>query len=499
MAKKKKLESTAPVPMTRGQLSRAQREQQQVRNLYTAGIALAAVLLLLLAFAVISTFIIRPNQEVASVNGTKISRATYNKLRNWSLYQQIQQEAFNQQIQQQGGTTGVTNDTLTTLMQQLKNVDSESLLDQQTVQTLVDSEVLRQKSQAELQINPTADDLKALAYKDFLPQPTPPPSSETPTVEAVLTPTAIVTSTLGITPTATLTPTATATPTRGSPTLTPTPTATLPPVPGAQQTAEAVYTGYIAAIKNGPDPRADNICSYGCPGLSESDYLNVIIEPRVRKDQVTEKLAATGIVTEVEQIHAQHILTDTKEGALKIRQMLDNGADFTQLAVDMSSDTSAKQNGGDVGWFPREGSSLVKEFVEGAFATETGKYSQPVYSQFGYHIIKVLERDPKRPLTQEEIDAAKTKLYDDWFLKAKAASTITPVFAQQQPTPTTPPLVEPTPPPAETPTPGAGEATPGASTLATDTTGTQTGTATGVTPTTAPATERNTPVGTPAP
>jgi len=100
MAKKKKLESKAPVPLTRGQLSRAQREQQRIRNLYTIGIGLGVLVVLLLGFAVISTFIIQPNAEVANVNGTKINRTAYNKLRSWNIYQQIQQAAIQQQLSQ---------------------------------------------------------------------------------------------------------------------------------------------------------------------------------------------------------------------------------------------------------------------------------------------------------------------------------------------------------------------------------------------------------------
>src|SRR4051794_7199968 len=104
MAKKKKLESKAPVPLTRGQLSRAQREQQRIRNLYTIGIVLGAFVLLVLAVAVISTFIIKPNTAVASVNGVNINRSTYDKLRKWNLYQQIQQQAIQDQLSQQTGS-----------------------------------------------------------------------------------------------------------------------------------------------------------------------------------------------------------------------------------------------------------------------------------------------------------------------------------------------------------------------------------------------------------
>src|SRR6266566_2306065 len=151
MAKKKKLESKAPVPMTRGQLSRAQREQQRIRNLYTAGIALGAVVVLVLAYAVVSTFIIKPNSEVASVatkdhSAVNMNRATYDKLRRWNLYQQVQQQAIQQQFSQQTGGSSTDTSALTTAMQQLKDVDNETTLDQTTVQALVDNEVLRQKS-----------------------------------------------------------------------------------------------------------------------------------------------------------------------------------------------------------------------------------------------------------------------------------------------------------------------------------------------------------------
>src|SRR4051812_3867561 len=183
MAKKKKLESKAPVPLTRGQLSRAQREQQRIRNLYTVGFIIGGVILLVLAFAVVSTFIIRPNTAVASVNGVNINRATYNKLRSWNLYQQVQQQAIQDQFSQQTGSGASDTSAITALIQQLKDVETESTLDQTTIQALVDDEVLRQKSASDYQVNPSTDDLKNEAKKDFLPTPTEPPSNQTPTPE----------------------------------------------------------------------------------------------------------------------------------------------------------------------------------------------------------------------------------------------------------------------------------------------------------------------------
>jgi parvulin-like peptidyl-prolyl isomerase len=450
MAKKKKLESKAPVPMTRGQLSRAQRERQQIRNLYTAGVAVATLVVLVIGIAVVTTFFINPNREVARVNSMVITRATYDKLRRWSLFQQIQNEIIQQQL---GAATGGSTDLQSTdaLAQQLRNVSNEAL-DPDTVSQLIDNEVLRQKSASDFSLSPSQQDLRAYAVKDFVPQPTEPPA---PTEATTPVPTTI-------TGTATITPTATATWTPGPPTNTPTVTPTLLPVPGAQQTAETTFNRYLGSLHESTAPHVnDNICAAGCPDLTESDYLNLIIDPRYRKEQVTDKLAATGIVTDVEQVNAQRILTDTQEGAQKLHDMLDKGADFTQLANEQSSEqinnvkNGSQPNGGNLGWFPQQGSNFDQTFVDAAFKVEKGKYSEPVQTSFGWHIIKVLDR-AKRPLTQDQIDAAKTKLYDDWFQKARESSVIIPV-----PTPSplpTQPLAAPTSPPQ---TPSAPAGTPG--------------------------------------
>jgi hypothetical protein len=270
-------------------------------------------------------------------------------------------------------------------------------------------------------------------------------------------------------------------------------------VAGASATATVTFGNFMKAIAEGPIPSSGNIyCQYGCPGLSESDYLRIIIEPQVRQKQITDKLAATRIVTDVEQVRVQHILTATLEGAQAIRARLDAGEDFGKLVLEQSSDTASNPQLGIYDWFPREGSNYVQPFVDGSFNTPVGEYSQPVQTEFGYHIIKVLGKEV-RSLTQTQLDTQRQKLYDDWFNAAKLASTISPSsFAA--PTPTPPPLIEPTttnptPVPASSPTAG----TPGASPPLTDT-GTITDTSdtapAAPTPTSTPpsgSTSRNTP------
>jgi peptidyl-prolyl cis-trans isomerase C len=88
------------------------------------------------------------------------------------------------------------------------------------------------------------------------------------------------------------------------------------------------------------------------------------------------------------EVHALHILVPTEDEAKKVETRLKAGEDFGKLADELSKDPGSK--GGDLGWFTQE--RMVPEFAEAAFKLEPGKVSDPVKSQFGWHVIKVLEK-----------------------------------------------------------------------------------------------------------
>ena len=90
----------------------------------------------------------------------------------------------------------------------------------------------------------------------------------------------------------------------------------------------------------------------------------------------------------VKQIHAKHILVKTIEEANEILYDLKHGSDFDKVAKARSSCPSGKK-GGDLGWFGRN--QMVKEFEEAAFNLPINELSKPIKTQFGYHIIKVVE------------------------------------------------------------------------------------------------------------
>jgi peptidyl-prolyl cis-trans isomerase C len=86
------------------------------------------------------------------------------------------------------------------------------------------------------------------------------------------------------------------------------------------------------------------------------------------------------------KINASHILVKTEEEAKSILADLNNGKSFEELAKLKSTCPSGK-NGGVLGWFTH--GQMVKEFEKAAFNMKKGQISQPVKTQFGYHIIKV--------------------------------------------------------------------------------------------------------------
>lgn len=86
---------------------------------------------------------------------------------------------------------------------------------------------------------------------------------------------------------------------------------------------------------------------------------------------------------------ARHILTKTKTECLNLLDQLNNGADFAELAEKYSLCPSGKK-GGDLGEF--KPGMMVKEFDKIVFRCELGEVHGPIKTQFGYHLIEILER-----------------------------------------------------------------------------------------------------------
>lgn len=136
--------------------------------------------------------------------------------------------------------------------------------------------------------------------------------------------------------------------------------------------------------------------------------------------KLVDKRGAGGPAT-IQQTHAQHILikvneltpeADAKHRLIELKERLDNGADFAELARLHSEDTSAA-NGGDLGWIAL--GDTVPEFERAMKALEPGQVSDPVQTPFGWHLIQVLDR------RTDDVGADRQRLYARQTLRARKA------------------------------------------------------------------------------
>ncbi|OIJ11882.1 hypothetical protein BKP35_11325 [Anaerobacillus arseniciselenatis] len=133
-------------------------------------------------------------------------------------------------------------------------------------------------------------------------------------------------------------------------------------------------------------------------GFSDEEEFRALVKQHL----VIQKIASEdAVVTEEEvreeydagkEVEASHILVEDLQTAEEILEKLNEGEDFAELATQYSQDPGSGAEGGSLGYFER--GQMVPEFEQAAFNLEVGEISEPVQSQFGYHIIKVTDKKP---------------------------------------------------------------------------------------------------------
>jgi peptidyl-prolyl cis-trans isomerase C len=94
-----------------------------------------------------------------------------------------------------------------------------------------------------------------------------------------------------------------------------------------------------------------------------------------------------------QEVRARHILVENEDEAKAIATRVKGGEDFAKVAGEVSKDPGSKTDGGDLGFFTKD--RMVEPFAEAAFKMEAGQISDPVKSQFGWHVIKLEEKRMK--------------------------------------------------------------------------------------------------------
>ena len=135
-------------------------------------------------------------------------------------------------------------------------------------------------------------------------------------------------------------------------------------------------------------------------------YYRQLVKPYLTDKNADERVLTEAYARMQEDVYAAHIMIDLSEDALptdtmrvynemiKLRQRLVTGEDFAAMAEKFSSDTYSAQRKGELGWFTVF--QMVYPFESAAYNTPIGSISMPVRSQYGYHLVKTLDRRPAR-------------------------------------------------------------------------------------------------------
>ncbi len=285
---------------------------------------------------------------------------------------------------------------------------------QQTLDSMIEDKLIQQEA---VRRNITVtDDEVATEFQNLLGYyPAGTPTTE-PTAEVI--PTATYNS-LQLTASApTATPVITAT-VELPPTLTPTieatqvltPTAIPTPVPTATPYTEEGYKSAYESI----------VQAYANYNISEAGLQNVIRSQLYRNRVQEQVMGEMNVPQTQEEVWARHILVADEQTAIEAKARLDAGEDFCEIAAELSTDESNKNNCGDLGWFPR--GQMVAPFENAAFSLAEGEISEGIQTDFGWHIIWVLGHDD-RPITVDAYQQLLDTKFAEWLQSLREASEV---------------------------------------------------------------------------
>jgi peptidyl-prolyl cis-trans isomerase D len=407
-------------------VARLERERRQVRLIQYISIGVVAAVVLILAYGYLDLNYLQARQPIIEVNGDKVTTKEFQARVILQRNDLLNQYMLYQQYQQFGLDVGNQITQIET------SLNTPSIIGQQMIDNLINELLIRQEAERR-GITVSADEVENFKREQFrfFPDGTPTPTV-TPTAAVITYPTLSPEQLALVTPTPVPTegPTVTPSPTPTlDPAVTPEPSSTPAPTPLPSPTATP-YTleGYQTRI----DEALTNMKEIG---LNEEQYQK-LFETGLLRTKLIDAVTAD-LPREEEQVWARHILVSDLETANQVIERLNNGEDFGELAAELSEDTGSGANGGDLGWFGR--GQMVPEFEEVAFDLKVGEISEPVESQFGYHIIQTLGHATV-PMSESAYEQARQAEFNDFLAQLREEADITIADSWVERVPTSPNL-----------------------------------------------------------
>ena len=428
-----------------GGMHRVERGERQQRYLIGSALAVISLVIFLVVGGSIFESYLRPLQTIATVGDEVITvrefeaRVRYERIQWVVRYSRAAETLnlvgdnpqFQQQIEQQ--------------LIQISNILDPVPFGERILNQMIDERLIRQEAQSRgIFVSEEEIDIAILERYSFFPNGTP-TTAPTETLQA--------TSTLSLTQYAIITATPTAT---IAPTLTPiievtsgifTPTATIDPeitptievsptlgisIPGIPTLTPTVITTQLAG-----ELLLSELDVFADAGFDETE-LRKLHEFDLYRQKLFDEIT-TGVEREQEQVWVRHIVVSDEDTALEILEKLNNGTDWIDMVDEFSENPTSQIPGGNLGWFsnrPQE-PDYTQDFMDVAFDTEIGVYSEPVLTPAGWHIIQVLGKET-RQISINEMNQFTQSVFLDFMESARESIETTIAEGWQTRVPTEP-------------------------------------------------------------
>ena len=338
-------------PQNKKFLAQKQKENLQKRIIIISTIAVLAIVFGLIVYGVLDRYVLRPKQTVISLEGETVKADQFEQQVRWMRRNRIIEiDQILVTYQQLGGSPEIYAYFEGQLNQAITQLQQPTLIGQEVLQMISqDLILLVEAKELGIEIDDARIDREIQEAFGFFIDGTPTPQATLDLPE----------------------PTGDADEDNGED-ASPDPTATplLVPTEYTEELFQSNYQEFVDSLKN--------------DGIKEQTIRDIVRMAVIRQEV---RDAVSGDVERTqEQVQIQHILVAEEETALEVLQQLEEGESFADLAAEYSLDTSNASLGGDLGWFGR--GQMVTPFEEVAFALEAGEISDPVQTDFGWHILK---------------------------------------------------------------------------------------------------------------
>ncbi|MGB2963257.1 MAG: peptidylprolyl isomerase [Anaerolineales bacterium] len=388
-------------------LAQKEKEDRQKRIIIITTISILVVVFGLIIYGVVDRYVLKPGTTIIQLESHAVKADEFEQLVKWErrgLIIEIDQILVS--FQQLGGSPEIFTFFEGQLMMTVNQLDQPLSVGQAVIQNLSDQLImLVEAEKMGIEVDDSNLDQEIQKAFGFFADGTPTPA---PTLE--IHPTSTLTSqqmTL-VPPTVTPevpeesedqeTPPTNTPQTEDIPEGDPDPTATplLKPTEYTEDLFNETYKQFLLSVKS--------------DGITEETIRRVVMMGSIQRELFN--IVTADVELTQEQIWVRHILVEDEETAIEIADKLADGEDFSALAAEYSIDESNKDNGGDLGWFTR--GAMVQPFEDAAFTLQIGEISDPVPTDFGWHILQALGSDTLQ-IDQATYEQVQNEAFGTWM------------------------------------------------------------------------------------